>query len=125
LSGPSVFRSWRSCEPRATYQAMGDLGEASMKRAELDRICREVRVGDRHLAYRDLAGLSVFDAEDLVAAYVQRLKRLHPEERLRLYRRPGGMSRWERWIWAARWPGEVPLVNGELEWIALSSIDCE
>lgn len=29
-------------------------------------------------------------------------------------------NRWERWVYAARYPNEVPLMNGELEWIALS-----
>jgi hypothetical protein len=31
------------------------------------------------------------------------------------------MHRWERWIYAARYPDEVPTVNGELEWIALDA----
>jgi hypothetical protein len=30
------------------------------------------------------------------------------------------MNRWERGVYAARYPEEVPTVNGELEWIAFT-----
>lgn len=30
-------------------------------------------------------------------------------------------SAWERQVWAGNFPEEVPLVNGEVEWIALSA----
>jgi|GEM_PF-375754 len=40
-----------------------------------------------------------------------------PVERLRAYR-SGVFTRRERTIWAARFPEEAPLLNGELEWIA-------
>ena len=99
--------------------------EAPMDSERLNRLCAEVAAGDRHLTYELLRGESVFDADALVTAYVERLRRLEPEERLRVYRRPGGMSRWERWIWAARWPDEVPLVNDELEWVALGAADLD
>ncbi len=46
------------------------------------------------------------------------LDRMSAEERIRGSR--DSFSRWERSIWAARYPEEVPLVNGEFEWIALS-----
>jgi hypothetical protein len=45
------------------------------------------------------------------------LDRMTPVERLRAYR-SGAFTRRERTIWAARFPEEAPLMNGELEWIA-------
>jgi hypothetical protein len=45
------------------------------------------------------------------------LDRMTPVERLRAYR-SGTFTRRERTIWAARFPEEAPLLNGELEWIA-------
>jgi hypothetical protein len=52
------------------------------------------------------------------------LERMTPVERLRAYR-SGTFDRRERTIWAARFPEEVPLVNGELEWIARSMADLD
>jgi len=46
------------------------------------------------------------------------------EERLRAAR-SGGFDRWQRSLWAARYPEEVPLVNGEYEWIALGLADLD
>jgi len=40
------------------------------------------------------------------------------DERIRASRYT--MNRWEYWIYAARYPEEVPTVNGELERIALT-----
>ena len=54
--------------------------------------------------------------ERLVDRFVDELRRMTPEERVRAFR--FSFNRWERWIYAARYPNEVPLVNGELEWIA-------
>jgi hypothetical protein len=45
------------------------------------------------------------------------LDRMTPVERLRAYR-SATFTRRERTIWAARFPEEAPLLNGELEWIA-------
>jgi hypothetical protein len=45
-----------------------------------------------------------------------------PHER-RTAAREGSFDRHQRSIWAARFPEEVPLLNGEYEWIALSSAD--
>ena len=45
-------------------------------------------------------------------------------ERVRAARH-GGFDRRERSIWAARFSEEVPTVNGELEWIALSLADLD
>jgi hypothetical protein len=47
-----------------------------------------------------------------------------PPERLSASRH-GGFSRHERSIWAAQFPEEVPLINGELEWIALGGADLD
>lgn len=52
----------------------------------------------------------------------ERLARLGPPGRLAAYR-AGQLSRAECWDWARRFPDEVPVVNGELEWIALAMAD--
>jgi hypothetical protein len=39
--------------------------------------------------------------------------------------REGRFSRAERAAWAARYPEEAPLVNGELAWIALGLADLD
>jgi hypothetical protein len=49
-----------------------------------------------------------------------RIEAMSPEERLRAYR-AGHLTRAERTAWAAVYPQEVPIVNDELEWIALSA----
>jgi hypothetical protein len=54
----------------------------------------------------------------------QRLASMTPEERKRAARR-GEFSRAERALWAATYPEEVPLINGELEWIALDLADLD
>jgi hypothetical protein len=53
------------------------------------------------------------------------LDRMAPIERLRAYR-SGAFDRREAAIWAARFPEEAPLLNGELEWIArdMADLDC-
>ena len=52
------------------------------------------------------------------------LDRMTPAERISASRH-GGFTRHERVIWAARYPDEVPLVNGEFEWIAAASADLD
>lgn len=52
------------------------------------------------------------------------LEQMTPAERLGASRH-GGFSRRERLIWVARFPEEVPLVNGEYEWIALGGADLD
>jgi hypothetical protein len=49
-------------------------------------------------------------------SFLSELRRMTPDERIRASRHT--MSRHERSIYAARYPDEVPLLNGELEWIA-------
>lgn len=56
-------------------------------------------------------------------AFLARLDRMRPEERLRAARFE--FDRTERAIWAGRYPEEVPTVNGEVEWIALGLADLD
>lgn len=39
--------------------------------------------------------------------------------------RAGTLTRAERAAWAARFPDEVPLLNGEFEWISLRLADLD
>jgi len=57
-------------------------------------------------------------------SFLVRLDRMSPSQRLRAYR-SGAFSRAERARWACRYPDEVPTVNGEVEWIALTSADLD
>jgi hypothetical protein len=52
------------------------------------------------------------------------LDRMTPVERLRAYR-SGAFTAHERSVWAARFPEEAPLLNGEFEWIARSLADLD
>jgi hypothetical protein len=52
------------------------------------------------------------------------LSGLTPELRLARYR-AGLFSRHQLSVWATRYPDEVPLVNGELPWIALRLADLD
>jgi hypothetical protein len=52
-------------------------------------------------------------------AFLARLTRMSVEERVRASRYE--FTTRERTIWAGRFPEEVPLINGELEWIAARS----
>jgi hypothetical protein len=54
-------------------------------------------------------------------AFIAELDRMSPQERLRASRYR--FERWQRTLWAARYPEEAPLVNGEYEWIALRLAD--
>ncbi len=54
----------------------------------------------------------------------QQIDALGPQRRLALYRR-GELTRQERFIWAGRYPEEIPRVNGEIEWIALTLVDLD
>lgn len=50
------------------------------------------------------------------AAFLAELHQMTRDERISASRYT--MKRWEYWIYAARFPHEVPTVNGELELIA-------
>jgi len=52
------------------------------------------------------------------------ISRLSPERRLAEYR-AGRFSHHQLTLWAQAFPEEVPLVNGELPWIALGLADLE
>jgi hypothetical protein len=54
--------------------------------------------------------------ERRIDAFVAELNQMSSEERVRASRYT--FDRWERWVYAARFPDEVPRLNGELEWIA-------
>lgn len=56
-------------------------------------------------------------------AFLARLRRMSPEERLRASRHD--FDRWQRSVWAGHYPEEVPTVNGEVEWIALGLADLD
>ena len=64
------------------------------------------------------------EAEAQRDAFLARLVRMSTEERRRAARY-GGFTSWQRSLWAARFPEEVPVVNGELEWIALTLADLD
>ena len=60
---------------------------------------------------------------DRLDTFLERLGRMTPSERIRASRYK--FDSWERQVWAGHYPGEVPLVNGEVEWIALRLVDLE
>ncbi|MFP5387944.1 MAG: hypothetical protein ACLGG5_01415 [Thermoleophilia bacterium] len=53
-----------------------------------------------------------------------RLAALGPSKRLEEFK-AGNLSRAELFAWAARYPEEVPLVNGELPWIVVRLADLD
>lgn len=83
----------------------------------LDTLLAEPESTEHALTYEALRGRDVHEAERLVDRFADELRKMTAEERVRASRY--SMNRWERWVYAARYPDEVPLVNGELEWIAL------
>jgi hypothetical protein len=64
--------------------------------------------------------LTVLGPSDRVA----RLGRLGASGRLAHYR-AGKLDLADLSVWASRYPEEVPLVNGEVEWIALTLADLD
>jgi hypothetical protein len=90
----------------------------------LDKLVSEVETGTRHLDYVTLRGRNAEEAERIVDGFLSVLRRMTPEERISASRH-GGFTRWERWVWAARFPDEVPLVNGEYEWIGANLADLD
>jgi hypothetical protein len=90
----------------------------------LDTLTGELESGEQRLTCVTLCGRNAQEAERIVDGFVSILRRMTREERISASRH-GGFTRWERWVWAARFPNEVPLVNGEFEWIALASADLD
>jgi hypothetical protein len=56
-------------------------------------------------------------------AFLARLARMTPAARIRASRYT--FKAWERLVWAAHYPDEVPLINDEFEWIALRQVDVD
>jgi hypothetical protein len=56
-------------------------------------------------------------------AFIAQLDRMSPQERLRASRY--SFERWQLILWAARYPEEAPLVNGEYEWVATRLADLD
>jgi hypothetical protein len=90
----------------------------------LDTLIEDVESGERHLTYEGLRGRDAHDAERLVESFVSVLGRMTPAERISASRH-GGFTRWERWVWSARFADEVPLVNGEFEWVGANMADLD
>jgi hypothetical protein len=88
---------------------------------KLDTLIGEVGE-DRHaLTYDSVAEPDSREAESKLDAFVAELWKMTSDERVRASRYT--FNRWELWVWAARFPDEVPLINGEYEWVALRSAD--
>ena len=87
----------------------------------LDTLIGEAREAEHSLTYDSLAGLDSHEAESKINAFVSELWKMTSAERVRASRY--SFNRWELWVWAARFPDEVPLINGEYEWVALKSAD--
>ena len=90
----------------------------------LDTLVREVENGEQHLTYETLSGRDTQETGRLVDSFISVLARMTPAERISASRH-GGFTRWERWVWAARYTDEVPPVNGEFEWIACNLADLD
>jgi hypothetical protein len=74
--------------------------------------------GAHPLTYTPLPGQGAPETARPIDRFVSELQRMTPEERIEASRYT--MNRWEYWVYAARFPDEVPTVNGELERIALT-----
>jgi hypothetical protein len=90
----------------------------------LDTLIREVESGEQYLTYEGLKGRDTQETESLVDSFVSVLGRMTREERISASHH-GGFTRWERWVWAARFPDEVPSLNGEFEWISANLADLD
>ncbi len=89
-----------------------------------DQLIGDLAEGECSLTYDLIRGRSVWEIDRMVDAFLCRLARMSLEERVRASRY-GGFTRWERWVWAARFPEQVPLINGEYEWIAVAGADLD
>ena len=81
---------------------------------------------ERPLAPDDHARLSAsiipLTASRRRRAFLRRLAAMTATERRQAFE-SGRFSRGERALWASSYPDEVPLINGELPWIALGLAD--
>jgi hypothetical protein len=69
----------------------------------LDTLIRGVEIGEQHLTYEGLKGRDTREAERFVDSVTSVLQRVTTAERISASRH-GGFTRWERWVWAARYP---------------------
>jgi len=69
-----------------------------------------------HALPREVARPRGAEHESPIDRFVSELRRMTPEERIEASRYT--MTLGERNVYAARYPEEVPTVDGELEWIA-------
>lgn len=88
---------------------------------KLDTLIDEAGEERHSLTYDSISGLDSHQAESKIDAFVAELWKMTRAERVRASRYT--FNRWELWVWAARFPDEVPLINGEYEWLALRSAD--
>jgi hypothetical protein len=88
---------------------------------ELDTLVGEVGEDRHSLAPEAVCEPDAREAERKLDAFVAELWKMTSAERVRASRYT--FNRWELWVWAARFPDEVPLINGEYEWLALKSAD--
>lgn len=84
----------------------------------LDIAERIIGYPEHALAHEELARRAVPQAEEKIERFVSELHSMTGEERISASRYT--MNRWEYWVYAGRFPDEVPIVNGELERIALT-----
>jgi hypothetical protein len=98
------------------------VGGSKSKEAEMTQTLSVQKEGiesaQHTLTYKALRGQGVHEAERQIDRFVSELRRMTPEERIEASRYT--MNRWEYWVYAARFPEEVPTVNGELERIAFA-----
>jgi hypothetical protein len=76
------------------------------------------------VATKSNQNVEAMDGGPAIASFPALLARMTPQERLDAYRH-GSYARRECLIWAARYPEEPPIVNGEYEWIARDLADLE
>jgi hypothetical protein len=74
-------------------------------------------VGDPAVTHQAPYDHAVPETQSPTDRFVAELRRMTPQERINTSRYT--MNRWERSVYAARYPDEAPTVNGELEWIAV------
>lgn len=95
-----------------------------MSQQTLHTISEAGERGEQPLSHEVLAPRGALDTDPLVNDFLSVLSRMTPRERISASRH-GGFTRWERWVWAARFPDEVPLLNGEYEWISSGLADLD
>ena len=88
---------------------------------ELDTLISEVGEDRPTLTHEVVVEPDSPEATSKLDAFVAELWKMTSDERVRASRYT--FNRWELYVWAARFPDEVPLINGEYEWIALGSAD--